>query len=386
MTPPPPPDPAPPPDREAGEAILEALRRGEVDAVVSQSAVLLLRVHEAEAARAASEARLSLALDAARMGTWEWHLPSGRFVCSAALEALLGRAPGAFAGTAAAFLACVHPDDRDRFRGIPTGLGGEGSEETELRLVWPDGSLHWLALTGRPLAGEAATLAGVAMDVTARKRAEARLAASLREKEVLLREIHHRVKNNLQVVCSLLSLQRQGLEDPALQALFQESEDRIRAMALIHETLYQAPDVARFNLAPYLRALGDALLQSYGVDPSRVTLRTELDDLGLPLDTAVPLGLVLHELLSNALKHAFPDGRAGDLQVDLRAAPAGPVTLRVADTGVGLPADLDVHQTASLGWQLVCALAEQLGGAVAVDRAGGTTVTLTFPCPADAAG
>jgi len=108
--------------------------------------------------------------------------------------------------------------------------------------------------------------------------------------------------------------------------------------------------------------------------------------LGYPEGVIVPLGIVLHELLSNVLKHAFPDGRSGDVRVALRAAPAGHVTLRVADTGVGLPADLDVHQTASLGWQLVCALAEQLGGGITVAREGGTAVTLTFPFPTDTGG
>ena len=150
-----------------------------------------------------------------------------------------------------------------------------------------------------------------AADLIEQEWVEARLTTSLQEKEVLLREIHHRVKNNLQVVCSLLSLQRHSIQDRSLQELFQESEHCICTMALIHEALYQANDMARFTLAPYLSTLGDYLLRSYGIDTRRITLRTQLDDVALPLETAVPLGLLVHELLSNVLKHSFPHERRG---------------------------------------------------------------------------
>jgi len=225
----------------------------------------------------------------------------------------------------------------------------------------------------------------VLVDITDRKRtetalqeSEARLQAALREKEILLKEIHHRVKNNLQVVSSLLSLQHHTIKDATLRELFHESERRVRSMALIHETLYQAPDVSRFDLAHYLRTLGVELFRAYGVDPAHITLTNHIEEVVLPLETALPCGLILNELLSNALKHAFPDGRPGDIRIELQASPDQQVVLRVADTGIGLPSGLDVHQTDSLGLQLVCALTEQLQGTLTVAQQNGTVFTLLF--------
>lgn len=367
---------------EAAEAIAAALRRGEVDAVVSQSAVLVLRVHEAEAALRASEARLRLALEAAQMGTWEWQ-PGGAFVCSVTTEALLGLAPGTFAGTEAAFLACVHPDDRARVREAAAHAAGAGGEAVfECRVRWPDGSLHWLAIRGRPLndlAGPAVRLTGIAMDVTPRQEQEARLRASLREKEVLLKEVHHRVKNNLQVIASLLSLQSEALQAPEAQLALQDCQARVYSMALTHEILYQSPDLARVNLADYARRLAAHLLPSAGIEPARIQVFLEAEVLWLGAEQAVPCGLILSELLTNCAKHAFPDGRAGAVIITLEAVDNARVRLRVRDTGVGVPPDVDVRTAESLGWQLLQLLTEQLQGTLELTRHGGTTVTVEFP-------
>jgi two-component sensor histidine kinase len=222
-----------------------------------------------------------------------------------------------------------------------------------------------------------------AADLIEQKRIEAQLTTSLREKEVLLKEIHHRVKNNLQVVASLLYLQSDSLDDPQLLAQFQESQHRIHSMALIHETLYQARDLAHVDFAQYIQALAAYLMQSYTVDDARIILQTHTHEVWLDIDAAVPCGLILNELVSNTLKHAFPDGRPGEIHLDLRSEP-GLTTLRVRDTGVGFPDGLDVRQAESLGLQLVGMLTEQLGGTIDLSRAEGTTVTLTFPFPKDA--
>jgi two-component sensor histidine kinase len=190
------------------------------------------------------------------------------------------------------------------------------------------------------------------------------------------------VKNNLQVICSFLSLQGERLEDAALRQVFQESEQRITTMALIYETLYHVSDMASFQLAPYIQRLSETLLRAYDGESGRVTLTTYMEAVTLPLDSVVPCGLILHELLSNALKYAFPAGQAGAITLDLRATPEQQVTLRVIDTGVGVPDGFDVHQTDSFGLQLVCALTEQLGGTLTVAHQGGTAFTLTFPVPA----
>jgi two-component sensor histidine kinase len=265
----------------------------------------------------------------------------------------------------------------------------------EIVIERPDGQRLTVLAYANPIHDEAGTLLGavnVLVDITDRKRtemalrdSEERLKVALHEKEVLLKEIHHRVKNNLQVVCSLLRLQCDTIDDSTLRELFYESELRVRSMALIHETLYQTPDVARFHLAPFLRTLSAELFRAYGVDPQHIALTIRIDEVVLPLDAAIPCGLILNELLSNALKHAFPNGGRGDIRIELQAGTDRQVLLRVADTGVGLPEGVDVCQTDSLGLQLVSALTEQLQGTIAVERDGGTALTVTFPLVASAA-
>ncbi|HYY15343.1 MAG TPA: histidine kinase dimerization/phosphoacceptor domain -containing protein, partial [Gammaproteobacteria bacterium] len=206
----------------------------------------------------------------------------------------------------------------------------------------------------------------------------AQLEASLHEKEVLLKEIHHRVKNNLQVICSLLSLQSDELQDPYTRQQFEDSQHRIRSMALVHETLYQTMDLARIDFAHYVRTLTSQLIGAYDTLAGRVTLTTQLDELLLEIDQAIPCGLLLNELVTNCLKHAFPDGRAGEIRIELHADAHARVTLRVSDTGVGLPQAVDFHNPRSLGLQLITTLTEQLEGAITVKRGSGTIIEVTF--------
>jgi len=226
-----------------------------------------------------------------------------------------------------------------------------------------------------------AELAGANRDLQAeiaeRQRAEQRLKTSLQEKEVLLRELHHRVKNNLQVISSLLQLQSKHIKDPRALELFKESQNRVRSMALIHEKLYRARDLARIDMAEYIRNLAEHLLHSYGVRGDVIALRLELDPVTLSIDTVVPIGLLIHELTSNALKHAFPSGQ-GELRIALHRTSDSRYVLTVADDGVGLSDTIDYRNTESLGLQLVTALAEQLDGDVTVTTGPGTEFTITF--------
>jgi two-component sensor histidine kinase len=192
------------------------------------------------------------------------------------------------------------------------------------------------------------------------------------------KEIHHRVNNNLQIIASLLSLQSDQLKDPDDLVLFEDTQHRVKSMALIHESLYRTGDLAHFSFARYIDSLCNDLLQSYADGTSHVHLHAELDELTFDVDTAVPCGLIVNELLTNALKYAFPDGRSGDIHIVLRAQ-AGHVTLSVHDTGVGFPADLDFRHTESLGMQLVSMLTEQLGGTITLTRECGTAFAVTFP-------
>jgi PAS domain S-box-containing protein len=241
------------------------------------------------------------------------------------------------------------------------------------------GQSRWFLLQATPLPPSHRGLVLAHLDITTRKQAEEQLQAALREKDILLREVSHRVKNNLQVISSLLSLQEGAIDDPRLGTLFQASQERLHSMALVHDLLQQTDNVAQINLAQYAARLIEELARTYAVDPARITLETELEDVWVGLDTATPCGLLLHELLTNCFKHAFPDGRTGRVHVALRTAAEQTLMLRVGDTGCGFPDDLDFRATDSLGLQLVCTLAEQLQGSIALERAEGTHFLITFP-------
>ena len=215
-------------------------------------------------------------------------------------------------------------------------------------------------------------------DVTEQTRADEHIKASLMEKEVLLREIHHRVKNNLQVIESLLALQFGNLEDPAIRTLMEDSQRRIGAMALVHEQLYTSPDLARIDLGSYVKTLTEQLSHA-SVRSGLVGIHLQADEVLLTPDAAIPCGLILTELIANALKYAFLAGQPGEVHVEVGAPNGQEVTMVVRDTGVGFPEALDFRHTASLGLQLVCLLTEQLQGTITLERRPGTTFTLTFP-------
>ena len=221
-------------------------------------------------------------------------------------------------------------------------------------------------------------------DITERKRAEQALRDALAEKTTLLKEVHHRVKNNLQIVSSLLSLQANQVQNQEVLDLLSVTRNRVRAMALLHESLYQSKNLAQIDLPNYVRSLCDQLLRATGHGGGRIALESQVenDKIALGLDQAVPCGLVINELVTNALKHAFPGDRRGRIQVKLESPAPQTVRLTVADDGIGLPATLEPDQAASLGLQLVTMLTKQLHGTVTFERGLGTTVQILFPIPA----
>ncbi len=214
-------------------------------------------------------------------------------------------------------------------------------------------------------------------DVTQRNEAEAQIRQSLQEKEVLLKEVHHRVKNNMQVISSLLSLQGEQITDPAALTSFRDSQNRVRSMALVHEKLYRSESLASIDFSEYVADLMASLKRSYIM--SDIDLRVEADDLRLGVDMAIPCGLIINELVSNALKHAFKGRKGGMVDVRINRNGKGKTMIRVQDDGNGLPSDFDHRQSNSLGMQLVSMLTEQLGGSLEVNGAVGTCFTITFP-------
>jgi two-component sensor histidine kinase len=213
--------------------------------------------------------------------------------------------------------------------------------------------------------------------IESRRRAQDALEASLRENEALTREIHHRVKNNLQVISSLLSLQSNRIDDPRMRQLFEGSRNRIRSMALVHETLYASANLSKIDMRAYIRALTRQLIRSYAADHVVVTLRIE--PVALAIDTAIPCGLVLNELVSNAFRHGFPGRREGEVVIELGRMDEDRCLLAVRDTGIGIPLHEDASHARGLGLCLIDALVSQLQGHVHLDRARGTAYRIDFP-------
>ncbi len=205
------------------------------------------------------------------------------------------------------------------------------------------------------------------------------LQAALREKEVLLKEIHHRVKNNLQIISSLFTLQLQRTENEGLRTILKESQNRVESMALIHEKLYQTKNLAQIDFGTYLQELVADLFHSYRIPHHSVSLELDVQSILLSVDTAIPCSLILNELVSNALKYAFVDGSAGKLRITLHPHENNRAQLCVQDNGVGLPEVLNFQTTKSLGLRLVRILTNQLRGTVDLEVHPGTTFTIVFP-------
>jgi two-component sensor histidine kinase len=216
-------------------------------------------------------------------------------------------------------------------------------------------------------------------EIAERQRAEEQINSSLKEKEVLLKEIHHRVKNNFQIIISLLNLQSGGITDANLLRLFNESVNRIRAMALVHEELYQSESISDIDFATYLRTISEELYISYASGPHKPELIIESENIYLGIDQAIPCGLILNELLTNSLKYAFPGSSDNKITVTMCASGNGEITLSISDNGIGLSENIDIEKISSLGLQLVSVLIKQIHGRYQIDRQNGTSWIITFP-------
>lgn len=272
-----------------------------------------------------------------------------------------------------------------------------GRFEDARLLVRKDGSelfARWVTTPMRDESGQVLGFAKVLRDETERQRTEQQIRASLNEKQALLQEIHHRVKNNLQVITSLLSIQATRLENAEIASVLADTENRVRAIAALHETLYSSENLANIEFGSYAEELVRALVHFYRVEEERISVKVSTTDLVIGIGQAIPLGLILNELVTNCLKHAFPTGRSGHLTVQVAYMPNhttvdeaqnpndGRAKLTVQDDGVGLPGDLNWMETQSMGWHLVNILVRQLQGKVEVSSPPGITVTIEFPLEA----
>lgn len=339
---------------------------------------------QVETALRHSQTRYELATRATRVGVWEWNLQTGEFYIDPNIKALLGYEDAEIPNDLEVWVKYVYPDDREAtMQTAQAHLDGKTPEYVmEHRMLHKDGSVRWILARGvaiRDPQGTVTQMIGTDTDITDRKQSEARLNQSLREKETLLQEIHHRVKNNLQVISSLLDLQSLRIQDPVMLAIFQESQHRVRAMALIHEKLYQNHDLNRINLADYIQTLTAYLFQSYNTD-NRVALHLNLDHtITLDVSLAIPCGLIINELVTNALKHGFPNGYRGVIQLQLYRTPTNFLHLMIANDGATFPQNLDLRHTSSLGLQLVNSLVQQLKGTLQLDQQRDSRFTIEFP-------
>jgi len=259
--------------------------------------------------------------------------------------------------------------------------------ENEIEWQAPDGSTRYLAWVNHALyddEGNFVEYQAVGRDVTERRRAEEELKDALAEKEILLREIHHRVKNNMAVISSLLNLQADGVTDARAIEVLRSMRDRIRTMALVHDQLYRSGDFANVDLGAYITSITDALYQAHSSRADNVAIRTEVAQVKMEIDDAIPCGLILSELISNAFKHAFPGDRRGEILVALEEAPDGAFELTVKDDGVGSQADGPVRDRSGFGLEMVVLLVKQLGGSIEFSCREGMEAIVRFSGRADA--
>jgi PAS domain S-box-containing protein len=264
-------------------------------------------------------------------------------------------------------------------------LKKNGNQTCEIKMMNYDYAPFYAQLKSLAVQGEkenATKLRSAITDITDRKMTEQLLLASLKEKEVLLQEVHHRVKNNMQVMINLINIQCERIEDKHSCEMFNKTVDRINSMALVHKQLYKSKDFSKVDINKYLNNIAENLFVSLGVDTTKVTLKISKNDIAISLDSAISCGLIINELMTNSLKYAFPENRKGAIQVAFEKLDNGQLELIVSDDGVGMPINFDFSNSDTLGVQLVKILAEhQLHGTLVLDSTKGTKYLIRFKEP-----
>jgi PAS domain S-box-containing protein len=308
--------------------------------------------------------------------------PEGRFIsCNPATAAILGydTPEGVIENiTDIGRQLYVNPQRREELYELMQN--GSDVKNFEVEFYRKDGSKLWVLLSTRPFLNEKHEILyvdGIIQDISERKMAEEQLRGSLKEKETLLKEIHHRVKNNLQVISSMLHLQSARATDKEILMAFKESQSRVDTMALIHEKLYQSKDLTVIPMTGYIGDLLTNLYISFGTNEEEIKAVIKVADVNLNVSTAIPCGLIINELVTNCLKHAFPGDRKGEIVLSLQPL-EGKYELIVSDNGIGFPENADFRNTETLGLKLVISLISQLDGTIELNRTGGSTFTIRF--------
>lgn len=329
-----------------------------------------------------AEDRYTRAIYAGKVGIWEWNIDTNEIYIDPNLKAMLGYADNELSNRFEEWLNLVHPSDIDALK-VEINAYIEGlipKYEIEHRMRHRDGQYIWFLARGTMLCDineKICFMAGSNTDITVSKYTEARLKGSLKEKEVLLKEIHHRVKNNLQVISSLLRLQARYIKDEEALDILRDSQNRVRAMAMIHESLYQSTDLGKIKFSEYIRNLSNNLACGYSLNKD-IKINLQIHQVELRIDTAIPCGLIINELVSNAIKHAFINAEFGVIYIEFLDLGNSKYSFRVSDNGIGVPDDIELRRNQSLGLQLVWSLVEQLEGSIIFNNKLGTSFTITF--------
>lgn len=337
--------------------------------------------HEVEVALRESQRELLEVQKLSHIGTWRWDIASDVHEWSAEVYAIFGRNPGSGRAVAPMIQQYYSAEGGESVRLAASTCAQDGTPfQCDAEIVRPDGTNHWILIFGEALRdgdGNIISLRGSIQDITERKRAEKILQASLKEKVALLNEVHHRVKNNLQVIASLLRLEAGRSGQPETKAVLGDMQGRIRSMALLHESLYRSGIFAQVDLAYYLNQLATQAFRSQINHGTQVRLQLDMTSIQISMDQATPCGLLVNELISNCFKHGFPEGSQGEIRVLLEPLlGSDQIRLCVSDTGVGLPSDFEARRAQSLGLQLVSDLTRQIGGTLTIGP--GASFCVTF--------
>jgi PAS domain S-box-containing protein len=313
---------------------------------------------KAEDSLRTNQERLQLAIRAANIGIWDWDIVRNILIWDDSMYSLYGVAKEDFRGDYEAWRKVLHPDDLGFNESeVQAAIRGESEYNPEFRIIRTDGSIRTIKAASQTIKdkkGKALRMVGINMDITGRKESEEKILRALNEKETLLRELYHRTKNTMQIIMSMISLE--ALEFPsnrAVKKVVKNTEDRIQAISLVHQMLYKSHDLSRISIKTYIVELSHLILKSFGISGGMVSLDINSDDKYLMLDTAIPFGLILNELITNSLKYAFPDGRKGKITIRLTAAEPDKIILKYADDGIGLPEGFDFQNQKSLGLRLI---------------------------------
>lgn len=346
-----------------------------------------------------NERRFAEAQKMAHIGSWDWDLLTGEICWSEELYRIFGQIPQKTGLTYNEFLNYVHPKDKERVNNLVRKAFNGAVYETDFSIILPGGAERIVHAQGKVIFDEfdekntPILMRGTVQDITESKKVEKALE---KIQEMHIKEIHHRIKNNLQVISSLLSLQAEKFNDLKILEAFKESQNRVASMALIHEELYKGNTVEKLNFAAYIRKLSVNLFHSY-ILGNNVSLKLSLEQVFLGMDAAIPLGIIINQLISNALKHAFPESLKGEICINLYKtedlACACEISreisdsknkgnfnymLRVADNGKGIPEEIRLEEAESLGFQLVSLLIDQIDGYMELKRDNGTEFVIWF--------